>query len=197
VLSCRRLCLGNAKPRPARRDWTSYPINPISSFSKCPAKLTIPSVSHKSAKIASIILPLQGGHFDPHYLGFFECFNQQLFFEAHEVLEELWLEQRGTPKDLFYKGLIQLAGAFVHVQKKRRRPAIALFQLARRNLSQYSPSYESLDITELQARIDAWIKSLEADPQLCGPPESPPMKSCGFPSLSLNLPQSQIPNRKS
>jgi uncharacterized protein len=101
------------------------------------------------------------------------------------VLEELWLEQRGTPKDLFYKGLIQLAGAFVHVQKKRPRPAIALFQLARRNLGKYPTSYESLDIAKLQVRIDAWIESLDTDAEPCGP-----MESGAWPRLSLDLPQS-------
>ena len=76
-------------------------------------------MSHKSQKIAAIIRSLEGGAFDAHYLGFFECFNQQLFFEAHDVLEEIWLQQRGQQNDLFYKGLIQFAGAFVHIQKRR------------------------------------------------------------------------------
>ena len=54
-----------------------------------------PFVSQKSPKIATIIHSLQGREFDAHYLGYFECFNQQLFFEAHEVLEVLWLGRRG------------------------------------------------------------------------------------------------------
>ena len=101
-------------------------------------------MSHKSPKIAALLSSLpDGGPFDRHYLGFFHCFNEQLFFEAHEVLEELWLPQRGGPKDLFYKGLIQLAGAFVHVQKGRRQPALALFGLARQNLRRFPNIYET------------------------------------------------------
>jgi predicted metal-dependent hydrolase len=122
-------------------------------------------VSHKTAKIASLIHSHQGGEFDAHYLGFFECFNRQLFFEAHEVLEELWLAQRGKPNDLFYKGLIQLAGAFVHVQKKRREPAIALLKLAQVNLSRYPAHHESLDIGEVQNLIRGWLVRLETDAQ--------------------------------
>jgi len=118
-------------------------------------------VSRKSAKIASLIQSLEGRNFDPHYLGFFECFNQQLFFEAHEVLEELWLAQRGQPPDLFYKGLIQLAGAFVHVQKKRGQPAIALLKLARANLAQYPAVYQSLDISAIHKIILDWMGGLE------------------------------------
>ena len=122
-------------------------------------------MSHKSAKIASLIESLRGQQLDAHYLGYFECFNQQLFFEAHEVLEELWLPQRGQVNDLFYKGLIQLAGAFVHVQKKRRQPAIALFKLAQNNLAGYPAPYESLDIDEVENLIRIWLAHLETDAQ--------------------------------
>ena len=43
--------------------------------------------------------------------------------------------QRHTPNDGFYKGLIQLAGAFVHLQKDRLRPAASLFRLAQKYLA--------------------------------------------------------------
>ena len=77
------------------------------------------AVSKKSGKIATLIDDCRGKGMDAHYLGYFECFNRQLFYEAHDVLEELWLAQRNQPNDLFFKGLIQLAGAFVHLQKER------------------------------------------------------------------------------
>ncbi|MGB0582428.1 MAG: DUF309 domain-containing protein, partial [Limisphaerales bacterium] len=85
-------------------------------------------MSHKSPKISELIEHLQGGVHDAHYLGFFECFNRQLFYEAHDVLEELWLECRKTEKDEFYKALIQLAGAFVHLQKNRIQASGKLFR---------------------------------------------------------------------
>ena len=59
----------------------------------------------------------QGQVLDAHYLGYFACFNRGWFYEAHDVLEELWLANRTGPNYAFYKGLIQLAGAFVHLQK--------------------------------------------------------------------------------
>jgi Domain of unknown function (DUF309) len=119
-------------------------------------------VSHKSPKIAALLSSLpDDGAFDRHYLGFFQCFNQQLFFEAHEVLEELWLPERGGPRDLFYKGLIQLAGAFVHVQKGRRQPALALLHLARQNLGRFPNVYENLDISRLLILIDHWASELD------------------------------------
>jgi len=119
-------------------------------------------VSKKSAKIAALIDGCRGKNLDPHYLGYFECFNQQLFYEAHDVLEELWLSQRKQPNDFFYKGLIQLAGAFVHLQKNRLRPAAALFKLAQNNIQNYPERHERLDTTLVLELIWDWLGMLES-----------------------------------
>lgn len=137
-------------------------------------------MSHKSPKIAALIQSRQGLKLDAHYLGYFDCFNQQLFFEAHEVLEELWLPHRGQPRDLFYKGLIQLAGAFVHIQKRRRQPALALFRLARENLRRYPLTYEGIDLGAILKLIMAWSAKLEADPSFLNV-----MEAGRWPQLSL------------
>ena len=118
-------------------------------------------MSKKSATIAGILESLRGRAFDAHYLGYFECFNRQLFFEAHEILETLWLPERGGPRGLFYKGLIQLAGAFVHFEKNRVQPGAALLRLARTNLSQYPTLYEGLETTKVLEKIGAWLAGLE------------------------------------
>ncbi|MBI3416493.1 MAG: DUF309 domain-containing protein [Verrucomicrobia bacterium] len=120
-------------------------------------------MSKKSAKIAALIERCQGQRLDAHYLGFFACFNEQLFYEAHDVLEELWLAQRHGANYSFYKGLIQLAGAFVHLQKNRLRPAAALFKLARTNLEKYPARHEHLDLARVLALIVDWLGRLEAD----------------------------------
>jgi predicted metal-dependent hydrolase len=97
-----------------------------------------------------------GSKHDPCYVGYFVCFNQQNYYEAHDVLEHLWLKADG-PTEQFFKGLIQLAGAFVHLQKqhlrpehstdgRRIRPAWRLFKLARANLEPFSPSFLDLDV---------------------------------------------------
>jgi hypothetical protein len=43
-------------------------------------------------------------------------FNEGRFFECHETLEEIWQEEQGELRDL-YKGLIQVAAAFVHLTR--------------------------------------------------------------------------------
>ena len=119
-------------------------------------------VTRKSTRIASMLDPHRGQGVDPHYAGYFHCFNHQLFYEAHDVLENLWLADKHGANGAFYKGLIQLAGAFVHLQKNRLRPAAALFKLARANLEKYPDLHDRLNLKAVQAIIHHWLAELES-----------------------------------
>jgi len=92
----------------------------------------------------------------PYYLAFFRCWNEQRYYEAHDVLEQLWLSAK-SPEAEFFKGLIQAAGAFVHLQKhfehplhfkhsRRLPPAVRLFRLAQKNLTNFTPWHHALDV---------------------------------------------------
>ncbi|HEY5345113.1 MAG TPA: DUF309 domain-containing protein [Verrucomicrobiae bacterium] len=120
-------------------------------------------MSHKSARIAAMIESFRGQKLDAHYLGYFDCFNRQLFYEAHDVLEDLWLPDRHGVNGNFYKGLIQLTGAFVHLQKNRLRPAAALFKLAQANLGKYPSLHEQLDLKIVLRLIADWLRQLETN----------------------------------
>ena len=95
----------------------------------------------------------------PFYRAYFRCWNDQKYYDAHDVLEQLWLNS-DTPDDNFFKGLIQAAGAFVHLQKnfehpnhtkhsRRLQPAARLFALAEKNLATYGPRHHDLDVAGL------------------------------------------------
>ena len=119
----------------------------------------------KSDRISALVGPLGSGPataLDPHYAGYFTCFNAGQYYEAHDVLEHLWLRCRDE-NALFYKGLIQIAGAFVHLQKQhlhplhpkhatRLRPAVRLFQLGAKNLAPFAPRHLGLDVATLLLR---------------------------------------------
>jgi predicted metal-dependent hydrolase len=113
-----------------------------------------------NADISAMVERFEGQEFDAHYLAFFECFNRGLFFEAHEVLEKIWLPQRKATNGAFYKGLIQLAGAFVHLQKNRLHPAGSLLELARANLERYDPTHDGLDVKSVLELIKGWLDEL-------------------------------------
>ncbi len=114
-------------------------------------------MTHKSGKIAELLVELEsleggfGGQFSRHYVGFFHCFNRQLYYEAHDVLEDHWLPLRGTAPAKFYQGLIQLAGAFVHFKKNRLSPGGRLLMLALRNFEMYPETHEGVDVRVLKA----------------------------------------------
>jgi hypothetical protein len=146
---------------------------------------TLSAVNPKHEKIAALAAPFAGQRQDARYLAWFDCFNRGLYFEAHEVLEELWLPVRGEPVGDFFKGLIQLAGAFVHVQKGRAGPAVALLNLADANLGRFPNWHEGFPVWQVRTQIARWRAAvaetpvalqglLDAPPQLQLLPAIPP-----------------------
>jgi hypothetical protein len=143
----------------------------------------------KSDRISTFVAQLATGKsvaLDAHYAGYFTCFNAQQYYEAHDVLEHLWLQTKGE-NYAFFKGLIQVAGAFVHLQKqflrpdhpkdgRRLRPATRLFRLAITNLQPYQPVHWELDVEGLCARCTALANEIEASAFQQNPwnPQNPP-----------------------
>jgi len=135
---------------------------------------------NKHERIADFARQFSGDGVDPRYAGYFALFNRQEFYEAHDVLEDLWLPDRHGANGNFYKGLIQLAGAFVHLQKNRLRPSAALFTLAQANLKNYPSPHERLNLASVQQLIAGWLRQLEqADFQ------TNPLSGANVPQLAL------------
>ena len=122
----------------------------------------------------------------PFYRAFFQCWNDQHYYEAHDVLEQLWLKTESRDSD-FFKGLIQAAGAFVHLQKRfeypshakhsrRLPPAVRLFQLAEKNLSSFGPRHHALDVVALRQLLRAYADQIVASDYKANPwsPENAP-----------------------
>lgn len=130
-----------------------------------------------------MIESFQGQELDAHYLGYFDCFNRQLFYEAHDVLEHIWLKDKHGTNGAFYKGLIQLAGAFVHLQKNRLRPAAALFKLAQANLEKYPDKHAGLNVQITLGWIQKWLGSLESAHFAANP-----LQDNNAPKLALETP---------
>ncbi|MGH7977259.1 MAG: DUF309 domain-containing protein [Limisphaerales bacterium] len=118
-------------------------------------------MSSKGKRIAAMVEHFRDGNLDPHYSGYFQLFNEQKFYEAHDVLENLWLADKHGANGNYYKGLIQLAGAFVHLQKNRLCPSAALFKLARANLEKYPHIHEHLNLQTVRDLIKKWLDDLE------------------------------------
>ena len=129
----------------------------------------------KSDKIQGLILRDSSFKYDSHYLGYFKQFNDGRYYEAHDVLEALWLPSRGQSLDLFYKGLIQLAGAFVHLQKGRLKPAVALLNLSEKNLLLFPENHEGMDLLMVLQLIKRWREEIERNSFTINPLGKPHM----------------------
>jgi len=125
----------------------------------------------------------------PFYRAYFQCWNDQRYYEAHDVLEQVWLNKNSTD-DNFFKGLIQAAGAFVHLQKnfeqpahpkhsRRLRPAVRLFALAEANLAPFAPKHHGLDVSGLLRILKQHRESIERSAFQTNPwsPKDPPKLS--------------------
>ncbi|HEV3410481.1 MAG TPA: DUF309 domain-containing protein [Chthoniobacterales bacterium] len=129
---------------------------------------------------------------NPFYRAFFRCWNEQRYYEAHDVLEHIWLDTTSDDAN-YFKGLIQAAGGFVHLQHhyqhpthrvhgRRLKPAVRLFHLAERNLAPYSPSRHGFDVAGLLELIQRTVRAL-VESNYSRNPWSPE----NAPKLSLNV----------
>ena len=127
----------------------------------------------------------------PCYVGFFRCWNEQRYYEAHDVLEHLWLRTE-TEDANYFKGLIQAAGGFVHLQKQHARPthpkdgrrmypAVRLFLLAEKNLRPYAPRRHRLDLEEFLNLLRQQVEAILASDHQRNPwsPQSAPKLTLG------------------
>ena len=141
----------------------------------------------------------------PCYLGFFRCWNEQRYYEAHDVLEHLWLKTKSEDAN-YFKGLIQAAGGFVHLQKQHARPthpkdgrrmypAVRLFRLAEQNLAPYAPARHRFDIEDFLQLLRRQVDAILASHHRENPwnPESPP--TIELVTKISSLPESQSNQR--
>ena len=122
----------------------------------------------------------------PYYRAYFRCWNEQRYYEAHDVLEQVWL-YRDSEDDDFFKGLIQAAGAFVHLKKRfehpthakhvrRLPPAVRLFGLAEKKLSKFAPRHHGLDVAAFCLLLHEYADQIVASDYTVNPwtPDSAP-----------------------
>lgn len=79
-----------------------------------------------------------------------ERFNAGQFFEAHEAWEEVWLDSSREFRH-FYQGLIQVAAAFVHLQRNEYPGTVKLLHEGLRKIEAYPPRTLGIDLAALAA----------------------------------------------
>jgi uncharacterized protein len=96
----------------------------------------------------------------PEFLRGIELFNQARFFDAHEVLEDVWRAAPAEEKK-FQQGLIQLAVALYHHGSRNSIGARSVLRRAFRNLSLYPEGFGGVDSAGLLNSISDWQRALD------------------------------------
>jgi len=86
-----------------------------------------------------------------------ELFNEERFWESHEVLEQIWRESKGSERDTI-QGLILTAAAFVHYQKNEPDVCVSVLKRARIKIADGQPN-EMMDLGPLRKNIDLILDS--------------------------------------
>uniref|UniRef100_I2PZI5 DUF309 domain-containing protein n=1 Tax=Desulfovibrio sp. U5L TaxID=596152 RepID=I2PZI5_9BACT len=101
-------------------------------------------------------------------------FNAGDYFECHEVLEALWLEEPGPVRDL-YKGVIQVAAGFFHWENGNKAGCLKHLERAIVYLARYAPRCQGLDVAALMIEAQAGLEwARDAEPDTAMPPELVP-----------------------
>ena len=88
-------------------------------------------------------------------------FNDGLFFECHDTLEEIWSGVRGPSRD-FFQGLIQAAVGFYHLGNGNRPGASTLFRRSLARLGRYPARYGGVEVGSLRDAVGEWLTALES-----------------------------------
>lgn len=87
-----------------------------------------------------------------------ECFNKEQYWECHEALEDVWLEDRNDPARNVYWAIIQVAASLYHVREKNIAGAQGMIKKAKEKFNRC----EKLNIeTDLLYKFLSWQKLKE------------------------------------
>jgi len=100
---------------------------------------------------------------DERYASFIALFNRDRdYFECHEVMEELWLEEG---RSSLLQGLLQAAVGLHHWDNDNRSGAVKLMEAALAKLSRYGDAVLGLDLERLRGDLERSLTELGARPE--------------------------------
>jgi hypothetical protein len=98
------------------------------------------------------------------YLGI-EQFNNREFFGCHETLEKIWVQYKGSQRELI-QGIIQLAVAYHHLLHGNKKGALKLMHRALYRLAKYPPTAMRIHLADLSISVKSNIKEMGDSPNL-------------------------------
>lgn len=87
-------------------------------------------------------------------------FNEGKYFEAHEALEEAWLDEKGKVRDL-YRGILQVGVAYLHITRGNYDGAVKVYKRSQRWLKDWADACRGIHVEELRRDAENAIKEVE------------------------------------
>jgi predicted metal-dependent hydrolase len=94
------------------------------------------------------------GSLHPQAIIGLELFNAREYFEAHEALETAWREEAGPVREL-YRGILQVAVAYLHIQRGNYVGARKMFRRCRPWLDPFPDDCRGINIGQLKRDYQA------------------------------------------
>jgi hypothetical protein len=95
------------------------------------------------------------------YLKGLELFNLEQFYDCHDALEELWLEDFSQDRS-YYQGLIQVAVGFYHVTDGKLGAARSMLQRGLEKLRHYPPEHRGVQLQAFREEVENCKSRLDA-----------------------------------
>ncbi|MHB8602297.1 MAG: DUF309 domain-containing protein [Nitrosotalea sp.] len=92
-----------------------------------------------------------------------QYFNDERYWECHEVLEGVWKKTREGEKDLV-QGIILVAAALVHYQKYENDICLSIMNRAMEKFSNASGLYYGIDVDKFQKTVEMMISDKSLKP---------------------------------
>ena len=108
-------------------------------------------------------------------------FNQGLYFECHETLEEAWNEERGSVR-LLYQGILQIGVGYLHITRKNWRGAVKVLERGIPKAARFRPTCQGVDVAGLVAQAQA----IRAEIVALGPERIGEFDRSKFPKIKVN-----------
>ena len=114
-----------------------------------------------------------------------DLFNRREFFDAHEVLEDVWRAAPGKEK-LFLQGLIQLAVGLHHYSTGNVAGARSVLARGQRNLCKYPDVFGGINLAKLRHAAERCTQALDRGGVLEELPRIESADSASAPELSTS-----------
>ena len=98
------------------------------------------------------------GELHPSALRGIELFNNRRYWEAHEALEQAWLEETDSARHL-YKGILQAGVTYLQVERRNFVGMAKMYERCRKWLAPWPNHCRQLNIEQLRMDVAAMVEA--------------------------------------